>query len=161
MRPHSSSPHAPIGRDAAFVRLAALCARGEQCTHDLAEKARRWGLSEADTAAVIAELVRQRFVDDRRYARAFASDKLRFNCWGPLKIAFALRQKDIGPDIVTPLLRDLGDAPFLDALRDALREKGRSVTGTPYQRRAKLMRFAAGRGFPPALVAQCLDDDDD
>lgn len=155
---HSRGP-APVSPRQALERLAALCSRGEQCTHDLAEKMRRWQLSAADIAAVLDELTRERFVDDERYARSFINDKLRFNRWGPVKIALALRQKGIGPDVVTPLLRDLGDEPFLAILRDLLREKERTIVArTPYELRAKLIRFAAGRGFPPSLVQQCVED---
>ena len=71
----------------AFLQLAALCANAEHCQYEMLEKMKRWELSEEAQARVMAQLIEERYVDDRRYARAFVKDKIRYNKWGRRKIS--------------------------------------------------------------------------
>ena len=72
------------------MKLAALCARGEHCQHDMLEKMRQWGVDEQEQASVMQRLVKERYVDDERYTRAFVHDKMTYNQWGRRKIEQAL-----------------------------------------------------------------------
>lgn len=68
--------------------IAGQCSKKECCTADIRQKLLRWELPEEDIARILDYLLRHRFVDDDRFARIYAEDKFRFNCWG--------RQKKIG-----------------------------------------------------------------
>ena len=61
--------------DAVFGRMAWLCSRREYCSAAVLGKLRQKGLDDKDAAAVLERLVRERYVDDARYARAFVRDK--------------------------------------------------------------------------------------
>ena len=63
----------------AYLTLASLCAQAEHCQYEMLEKMRRWELSEEVQARVMARLVKERYVDDERYAQAFVKDKIRYN----------------------------------------------------------------------------------
>ena len=60
----------------AYLALAALCAQAEHCQYEMLEKMRRWELPEDAQARVMAKLVKERYVDDERYAQAFVKDKI-------------------------------------------------------------------------------------
>ena len=81
--------------DAVFGRMAWLCSRREYCSAAVLGKLRQKGLDDKDAAAVLERLVRERYVDDARYARAFVRDKALLSGWGPRKISFAVRQRHI------------------------------------------------------------------
>ena len=72
----------PLTYDEALSRAAALCAKCEQCTPDLRRKMDSWGLSASDICRAIGRLQELGFVDDSRFARAYAHDKLVFSGWG-------------------------------------------------------------------------------
>ena len=61
----------------AYLQLAALCAQAEHCKQEMRDKMKRWGLDETVQERVVNRLVKERFVDDERYARAFVYDKIR------------------------------------------------------------------------------------
>ena len=85
----------------ALHRAAALCSSSEHCIADIREKLSRWGIGEPDARTIVERLVQERFIDEGRYAIAFAKDKFRFSGWGRIKIRYALQQKRIGnSDIV-------------------------------------------------------------
>ena len=80
----------------ALHRAAALCSSSEHCIADIREKLSRWGIGEPDARTIVERLVQERFIDEERYAIAFAKDKFRFSGWGRIKIRYALQQKRIG-----------------------------------------------------------------
>ena len=84
-----------ISEKEALLRLAALCAQGEHCQWEMTEKLRKWEIGEEAQARIMQKLVSGRYVDDERFARAFAMDKVRYNKWGRRKVEQALWQKHI------------------------------------------------------------------
>ena len=69
----------------ALAALMRLCARAEKSQEDARRLMRGWGLAERDAEGVLAKLVRDRFIDDARYAGAFVREKLRLSGWGEYK----------------------------------------------------------------------------
>jgi regulatory protein len=145
----------------AYLTLAALCAQGEHCQWEMLEKMRRWELDDAAQAAVMARLVKERYVDDERYARAFVKDKVRYNKWGRRKVEQALWQKHISEDIRQQVLDEVDDEEYLSVLRPLLKQKRRATKAKDdYELNQKLLRFALGRGFTYDLIRQCIDVED-
>ena len=144
----------------ALSALAALCSRGEQAESDLREKLRKWEVSPADADRIIQRLKEENFLSDERYARAFVRDKFRFNGWGRIKIAHALRQKRIDSQWIELALADeIDEAAYHDTLIRLMQGKLRSVASRePQAARAALLRFAASRGFESDLCYRCLDE---
>ena len=69
----------------ALEMMAGLCAKFEQCPYDIMAKLRKFGLTAEDAGEVLDSLREQKFVDEARYARSFARDKVRFSGWGRSK----------------------------------------------------------------------------
>ena len=145
----------------AFLQLASLCANAEHCQHEMLEKMRKWELPETVQACVMARLVKERYVDDERYARAFVKDKIRYNTWGRRKVQQALWMKHIEDDIRQRIIDEVDDEMYLSVLKPLLKQKSKSIkAGNDYERNQKLVRFALGRGFTFDIIRQCLDTSD-
>ena len=143
----------------ALTRLTALCAAGEHCQQEMVEKMKRWGLDETVQARLMAYLTEHRYVDDERYARAFVSDKLTYNKWGPRKIEQGLWAQGIDEAIRHRVLAEVDDSRYTDVLQPLLQSKRRSTkASSSYELQGKLMRFALGRGFTVEQVRQCLEE---
>ena len=142
----------------AYLTLAALCAQAEHCQWEMLEKMRRWEVPEEAQARVMQRLVKERYVDDERYARAFVKDKIRYNKWGRRKVDQALWQKHIDEDIRKRVLDEVDDDEYLSVLRPLLKQKRKSTkANSDYELNQKLMRFALGRGFTFDIIRQCID----
>ena len=145
-------PRKPITPDNAFLRLTTLCARCEQAEGDLRKKLHDWGVSPSDADAIITRLKQERYLDNERFARAYCRDKLRFNGWGRIKIAFMLRGKGIEQEFIDAALAEINEEQYFAILNDVLETKARSLKDKePQQVRDALLRFAASRGFEPAI----------
>jgi regulatory protein len=150
-----------VSEQGAFLQLSALCAQAEHCQHEMLEKMQKWGLSDEAQARVMEKLVSGRYVDDERYARAFVSDKVRYNKWGSRKVEQALWQKHIDEDIRQRVLDEVTDSEYISVLRPLLQQKRKSLRAVnDYEQNQKLVRFALGRGFTFDIIRQCLDVDE-
>jgi regulatory protein len=146
----------------AYLQLAALCAQAEHCQQEMRDKMKRWDIDAATQDRIVARLIKERYVDDERYARAFVKDKIRYNKWGRRKVQQGLWLKHIDDDIQERVLGEVDDSEYLAVLRPLLKQKVRSIrTENDYERTQKLVRFALGRGFTFDIIRQCLNVDDD
>lgn len=146
----------------AYLTLAALCAQAEHCQWEMVEKMRKWEIPEEAQARIMERLVKERYVDDERFARAFAKDKVRYNKWGRRKVEQALWQKHIDEDIRKNVLNEIDDEEYLSVLRPLLKQKRKSIKAqNDYELNQKLMRFALGRGFTFDIIKQCIDVEDE
>ena len=142
----------------AYLQLAALCAQAEHCEQEMRDKMRRWELDETVQNRIINRLIKERYVDDERYARAFVKDKIRYNKWGRRKVQQALWQKRIDADIQQRVLDEIEEKEYLDILRPLLKQKRKSIKAeNDYELNRKLVRFALSRGFDFSIIRQCMD----
>lgn len=138
-------------------RMMALCSRREYCRKDILKKVMT--ALDGDVAKaqeVVGKLVEERYVDDRRYAAAFARDKASIAGWGAAKIRYMLAAKGVDREIIASALEEV-DVSRADARLEKLMEnKARSLKDDP-QRRIKLLRFGVGRGYAYEEVSSMID----
>ena len=152
----------PITEQEALQKLSALCARAEHSSGEMLEKMRRWQLSEDARERVLDRLIDEKFVDDERFARLFVREKIRFDRWGRRKIEQAFYQKGVASDISRRVLDEVDDEAYVAELKKLIAAKRRSVQAeSDYEMRAKLTKYALGRGFDYNVIRQCIDGADE
>lgn len=128
-------------------RLQKQCSKAEYCTSDIRRKALKDLEGDADAAdIVVASLVEDRYIDDARYASAYAREKATIQGWGPVKIRFQLRGKGISDAVISEALAEIEPAKAEDKLERVLTAKARTLQGDP-QFRLKLLKFGLTRGY--------------
>ena len=97
-----------------------------------------------------------------RYARAFVSDKFRFDHWGRLKIAAALRAKALPSHLIDEALHDIDEADYEAAIASFIQSRRRTLKAPDAHTLAlKVARAAVNRGYEPHRVFDLLQVDDD
>ena len=140
------------------TRAEAYCSAAEHCRSEVWAMLERHGAERPDIERILDYLVKEGFIDESRYARAFVHDKVRFAKWGRVKIGQALWQKRIQQDVVDDALSSIDEDEYLAALRDVAKAKYRSAKGaTEYERKIKTMKSVCGRGYEPSLVRKVID----
>ena len=133
-----------------YSRAAAYCSTAERCRTEVVEKLKAWDKEgEADASQIIERLEQEGFLDEQRYAQAFANDKMRFQGWGKLKIRAALAQKRLSSRAIHEALDGLDEEIYRQTLLKLAEKKRRELRKEPDEQvlRQKLSRFLAGRGF--------------
>ena len=130
-----------------LARAERYCANEEQCRTSVRKKLCDWGASMEASGKIVSRLIDQGFIDERRYARAYVSSKLRTQKWGRLKVVYQLRSKQVPPKFITEALAEIPDEEYRN-----------SATEPTPKRRSKLVTFLASRGFEsPEIQAMLVD----
>jgi regulatory protein len=135
-----------------------MCSKQEFCCFDIERKLKRWQVEPQDIKEILAKLETEKFIDETRYASAFANDKFRFGRWGRNKIKFNLKRKKVSEIRIKSALAKIDQEEYLVTLNGLLEaKKGRIKAKDDYDRKRKLAAFAIGRGFEPELVFKVIN----
>jgi len=138
-------------------RAAAFCAQAEHCRSEVVDKLEKWGVEPDDSEAIVEYLLKEGYLNEGRYAEFYVRDKYRLNKWGRIKIEYSLRQKGVDRGAIYSALETIDQGLYMDNLCELLRVKARSVSSKDeYDKRAKLFRFAASRGFDSEEISKAL-----
>lgn len=138
-------------------RLQAQCSKREYCTQDVLRKAVTAFEGDRQMAErLVAELVKDRFVDDARYASAFAREKSRLSGWGPVKISYMLVSKGISKSVAKEALMEIDVDEASRKLRSVLEAKWKVLCDDP-QGKFKLLKFGLTRGYEYDELAPVVD----
>ena len=139
-------------------RLQAQCSKREYCSSDIFRKAMKAFDGDRDQAGkVLQSLQDDKFVDDLRYASAFAREKSRLAGWGPAKITYTLVGKGIPRTIVTEALGEVDQNEAARKMRSVLETKLKTLVGDP-QIKFKLLKFGLTRGYEYDQVAPAVEE---
>ena len=143
----------------ALSKATEICSRSEKCSFDIVLKCREWQLSREETAEVIEYLLKEKFLDQLRYATSFVNDKFRFNKWGKIKLAYALRQKQVEEETIKEALTGIPEEAYLNVLRELISAKAKTVKDpNTWSRRSKLLAFAQSHGFEMDLALAIIEE---
>ena len=131
----------------ALDKMRRLCSRREYCVSDIRTKL----MKELDgdvqkVESALNKLKEERYVDDLRYATAYARDKAAISGWGATKIRYMLSAKGVAKDVISEALNEVDEAKASSRLEKLLENKYKSLKDDP-QWKIKLLRFALGRGY--------------
>jgi len=143
--------------DKILDNLRRTCSRREYCSSDVLKKIEKsLGGDKAEADRILRALVEEKYVDDFRYASAYARDKASISGWGSVKIRYMLAAKGIPSYIISRALEEVDEQKAESRLEKLIENKYRSLKDDP-QCKIKLLRFALGRGYSYDEVSAILN----
>ena len=138
----------------ALNKALALTARSEKSIDEIRSKLKTWGIEDRnEIAEIIEQLIDEKFIDEKRYAKMYVADKLKFNRWGVNKIKVMLKSKGIKESAIESALESINQEEYVAALKNELEKKRSSVKAkNQYDLRGKLMRYALSKGYESDLI---------
>ena len=128
-------------------KLQAQCSRREYCRNDVYTKALKALEGRQDAAMeVVDALVAEKYVDDLRYASAFAREKSSLSGWGKVKIGYMLSAKGISRETVAKAMEEIDAEAAGSRMESVILAKFRLIADDP-QAKIKLLKFALSRGY--------------
>jgi regulatory protein len=138
-------------------KIERYCAYQERCHQEVREKLYDLGASSNEVEETITALILDGFLNEERFAKAFAGGKFRMKKWGRLKIVNELERKGISKNCIKSGLKEIPEDDYLSALEKVLSEKIRLVDEENiYVKRDKVSNYAIQRGYEPELTWQVL-----
>jgi regulatory protein len=141
----------------AHKKAEAFCVYQERCHQEVRDKLYEWGLHSNEVEAIISQLISDSFINEERFAKAYAGGKFRIKQWGRIKIRIALKQKKISDYCIRKGLAEIDGDEYIQTLQKVIADKSRTVSEKhPQKRNYKLAQYAMSRGFEGDLVWEVL-----
>ncbi|MDL5045850.1 regulatory protein RecX [Oscillatoria amoena NRMC-F 0135] len=148
-----------LSPDEAKSKILRYCAYQERSHQEVKDKLYSFGLYSSAVNEIIAFLITAGFLNEERYARAFAGGKFRMKKWGRLKIIRELEGKGLTANCIRIGLREIDQADYMKALRSLVQKKASGIDEVNgFARRNKVARFAIQKGYEPELVWQAVKE---
>lgn len=152
---------APVDFKTAIQKAEAYCAYQERSQYEVRGKLIQLGIGGEELEEIILHLITENFLNEERFAKAYALGKLRMKSWGKNKIAQGLKFKQVSAPLIKKALQNLDEEEYLEKLKNLLEKKAASIREKKdYQRKYKLMQYALSRGFEQDLIFFLLKDND-
>ena len=143
-----------------FQKARKYCAFQERSQQEVRDKLYEWGQHRNDVEQIIAQLIGDDFLNEQRFAIAFAGGKFRINQWGRLKIKQALEAKRVSKPCINEALAKLNVKDYSETLKKIIAVKTRAVKETnTYKKKHKVAMFAISKGYEPELVWEIIRED--
>ena len=141
----------------AKLKAADFCAYQERSQQQVRDKLYDYGLHFDEVEEILSDLITEGFLNEERFAKAYAGGKFRIKQWGRHKILQGLKQHKISEYCIKSGLKEIEEDAYQDTLKNMLIKKAASIKATnDYDRRNKIARFAIGRGYETTLIWEVI-----
>lgn len=157
MQQEKSKQASPIDKKTAQLKLANFCAYQERSQQEVREKLVKMGISSDDLEDIIVFLISENFLNEERFAIAYAGGKFRVKHWGKLKIKNALRLKGTSEPCIRKALQLIDQETYTQVLKKEIKRKAKEISESNVIKKTnKLAAYLIGKGFESELVWDLL-----
>lgn len=143
----------------ARLKIESWCAYQERSQKETRDKLYGYGLHQNDVEQIITELIGNNFLNEERFAIAFAGGKFRIKKWGRIKIKLELRSRQVSDYCIKKALQQIPDNEYISTLEKILSQKAKLVSEpNKIKKHYKLIQYAASRGFEKDLIIDVLNE---
>ena len=148
-----------LTKEQAQQKLRHYCGYQERSHSEVRDKLHQLGVWKKDHDEIIASLIEDNYLNEERFAIAFAGGKFRMKHWGRVKIKYELKQKQVSDYCIKKAMKEIDEEDYQKVLQKLAAEKYESVKGDQYLvRKKKTQDFLMQRGFEPALITRVLNE---
>lgn len=143
--------------DVALSKIESWCAYQERCQQEVRDKLYSWGLWKDAVENIIGELISRNFLNEERFAIAYAGGKFRIKKWGRQKIKMELKRRQVPDKIIAKALKEIGADDYEHTLEKTLSAKWKAEKEKhPLRKKMKVMRYMISRGYEPDAVQAAI-----
>lgn len=148
-----------LSKEQALQKLKHYCAYQERCHSEVREKLFSLGVWKRDHDEIIASLIEENYLNEERFAVAFAGGKWRVKRWGRVKIKYELKQKQVSEYCIKKALKEIEEEEYVRILKELAAEKYASLKNDQYLvRKKKTIDYLTSRGFESDLVRSAVEN---
>lgn len=137
----------------ALLKAQGYCAYQERAQQEVRDKLYEWGMWPDAVESIISELIVQGYLNEARFATAFAGGKFRIKKWGRVKIKMELKKRRVPDNLIRDALKTIDEREYAKTLQQLLEQKSREVKEKhPLKKQQKVMRYLASKGFEQDLI---------
>lgn len=137
----------------AHLKAEKYCAYQERCQQEMRDKLYDWGLHSNQVENIISELITTNFINEERFAKAYAGGKFRIKKWGRVKIRIELKKRKISDYCIKKALLEINDTDYYSTLQALIEKKSKEVKDKNLLiKNHKIAKYVASKGFESDLI---------
>ncbi|MBS1758628.1 MAG: RecX family transcriptional regulator [Bacteroidetes bacterium] len=147
-----------LTKEQALQKLKHYCAYQERCHSEVIEKLYSLGVWKKEHDTIIATLIEENYLNEERFAMAYAGGKWRQKQWGRVKIKYELKQKQVSEYCVKKALKQIDEEEYEQVLKKLAGDKYNALKQFQYLiRKKKTIDYLIQKGFEHSLVQTVMN----
>lgn len=146
-----------LTKEQALQKLKHYCGYQERSHSEVKEKLYSLGVWKQEHDEIISALIEENYLNEERFAIAFARGKFRMKQWGRVKIKYELKQKQVSEYCIKKALKEIEEEEYSTLLKKLATEKYASLKAEQYMvRKKKTIDYLLQKGFEMELIKQVV-----
>lgn len=145
------------GQNDFFLKACSFCAYQERTQREVRDRLYELGVDKDEAEEIIVKLITENFLNEERFAKAFAGGKFRIKKWGRNKINQALKERGVSSYCIKKGLEEIDEESYIETLKSLLvKKEGEIKEENIFKRKDKISKYLIAKGFEPELVWDIL-----
>jgi len=148
-----------LTKEQALQKLRQYCAYQERSHSEVQQKLYELGIRKQDQDEIISTLIEEDYLNEERFAKAFAGGKFRMKDWGRKKIFYALKEKKVSEYSIKQAMKEIDEEEYLKNLKELVEEKYNSLKEEQHLvRKKKTVDYMLQKGYEFDLVTKAVNE---
>lgn len=140
-------------------KISRYCAYQERSQKQVRNKLAQLGIYGHAAEDMISQLILENFLNESRYAVAYAGGKFRMKKWGRFKIMQGLKAENISKRCIELGMKEVIEEVYNQNLQDIAEKRfNASKEKDLFRRRHVISKYLMGRGYEPDLIWKVLKE---
>lgn len=137
-------------------KIEYYCAYQERCHKEVIEKLKNLGMFQTAIDHIVNHLLEHNFLNEERFAKAFARGKHKFKHWGKRRIEQELKFRDISAYNIKTALKEI-EEDYLSNFYNLADHKWETIAETALEKKKKKwIDFLIRKGYETNLIFDAL-----
>lgn len=147
-----------IGAEKALQKIKHFCSYQERTHQEVKDKLYTYGLYKEDVEMLLSQMIEEGYLNEERYAIAFAGGRFRIKNWGRVKIRYELKQRRISEYCIKKGIASIDEKDYMKMLEKLFEAKKATLRSEKniFIKKQKIQSFLMQRGFEPQLISVLL-----
>ncbi len=143
---------------AALQKVKHYCAYQERCHSEVRHKLYSFKLNKNEVEQLLTQLIEEDFLNEERFAIAYAGGHFRTKQWGKEKIKYALKQKKVSEYCIRKALIAISNTDYNKTFFNAADKKLKTLKGEKniFIKKKKIRDYLQQKGFEIKLISDYL-----
>ena len=144
----------------ALQRAKLYCAYQERCHAEIKQKLYSFGILKSDVDRIMSNLVEEDYLNEERFATAYARGKFRMKHWGRVKITYELKQKNVSGYCIKKAVNQIEEDEYLEMLSKLAEEKLKELSSEKNDlvRRKKVHDYLLQKGYERDIILSIIKE---
>jgi regulatory protein len=155
MTNHQESTETPL----ILQKIRHFCSYQERCISEVEQKLKDLAVQRKKIPGIINQLQKEGYLNEERFAKAYAGGKFRLNKWGHYKIEYEMKIRRIPELMIQEGIADIDKTEYLQALKELMIHKFNEIKSDKNVNiREKIINFAFGKGYEMEFILGFLKE---